>query len=203
MQLRRDGFPALAIHGDKSQGERDWVLSEFKSGKAPIMLATDVAARGLGTMAVVGAGCGLDDCCEMWRLPLHTLCVGSLLCSCIVFNVLLACICGLRVYAHCVYMRIADTHIDTHTPHCCAALPSGGAAVVQGKGVEPMQTPLLWCGRQGSVGPGPSLPASCCVWVLPRRWHGNARCLHHVLVYASAHHRQAPHQIRSRCSAGA
>lgn len=49
MQLRRDGFPALAIHGDKSQGERDWVLAEFKSGKAPIMLATDVAARGLGT----------------------------------------------------------------------------------------------------------------------------------------------------------
>lgn len=48
MQLRRDGFPALAIHGDKSQGERDWVLAEFKSGKSPIMLATDVAARGLG-----------------------------------------------------------------------------------------------------------------------------------------------------------
>ncbi|KAK1265290.1 DEAD-box ATP-dependent RNA helicase 20 [Acorus gramineus] len=39
--------PALSIHGDKSQAERDWVLSEFKAGKSPIMTATDVAARGL------------------------------------------------------------------------------------------------------------------------------------------------------------
>ncbi|KAJ3694098.1 hypothetical protein LUZ60_009578 [Juncus effusus] len=46
-QLRTDGWPALSIHGDKSQAERDWVLSEFKSGKSPIMTATDVAARGL------------------------------------------------------------------------------------------------------------------------------------------------------------
>ena len=48
-QLRMDGWPALSIHGDKSQAERDWVLSEFKAGKSPIMTATDVAARGLGT----------------------------------------------------------------------------------------------------------------------------------------------------------
>lgn len=48
-QLRMDGWPALSIHGDKSQAERDWVLSEFRSGKSPIMTATDVAARGLGT----------------------------------------------------------------------------------------------------------------------------------------------------------
>lgn len=47
-QLRMDGWPALSIHGDKSQAERDWVLSEFRSGKSPIMTATDVAARGLG-----------------------------------------------------------------------------------------------------------------------------------------------------------
>ena len=62
--LRMDGWPALAIHGDKSgfirviylladgshrqQAERDWVLAEFKSGRSPIMLATDVASRGLG-----------------------------------------------------------------------------------------------------------------------------------------------------------
>ena len=45
--LRRDGFPALAIHGDKKQQERDWVIREFKEGKSPLMLATDVAARGL------------------------------------------------------------------------------------------------------------------------------------------------------------
>ena len=47
-QLRTDGWPALAIHGDKSQQERDWVMNEFRTGKAPIMVATDVAARGLG-----------------------------------------------------------------------------------------------------------------------------------------------------------
>ncbi|CAA2969540.1 DEAD-box ATP-dependent RNA helicase 20 [Olea europaea var. sylvestris] len=46
-QLRMDGWPALSIHGDKSQDERDRVLAEFKSGRSPIMIATDVAARGL------------------------------------------------------------------------------------------------------------------------------------------------------------
>nr|XP_017247663.1 PREDICTED: DEAD-box ATP-dependent RNA helicase 20 isoform X2 [Daucus carota subsp. sativus] len=45
--LRMDGWPALSIHGDKSQDERDWVLAEFKSGRSLIMTATDVAARGL------------------------------------------------------------------------------------------------------------------------------------------------------------
>ncbi|PWN39017.1 DEAD-domain-containing protein [Ceraceosorus guamensis] len=45
--LRQDGWPALAIHGDKQQQERDWVLSEFKSGRSPIMVATAVASRGL------------------------------------------------------------------------------------------------------------------------------------------------------------
>ena len=37
-----------AIHGDKQQNERDWVLNEFKTGKSPIMVATDVASRGIG-----------------------------------------------------------------------------------------------------------------------------------------------------------
>jgi len=46
-KLRRDGWPAVSIHGDKSQPEREWVLKEFRSGKAPILLATDVASRGL------------------------------------------------------------------------------------------------------------------------------------------------------------
>ncbi|KAM5437795.1 ATP-dependent RNA helicase dbp2 [Microsporum ferrugineum] len=45
--LRQDGWPALSIHGDKQQSERDWVLNEFKSGKSPIMVATDVASRGI------------------------------------------------------------------------------------------------------------------------------------------------------------
>nr|XP_061791869.1 probable ATP-dependent RNA helicase DDX17 [Nerophis lumbriciformis] len=46
-RMRRDGWPAMCIHGDKSQPERDWVLTEFRSGKAPILVATDVASRGL------------------------------------------------------------------------------------------------------------------------------------------------------------
>ncbi|BCR96461.1 DEAD-box ATP-dependent RNA helicase DBP2 [Aspergillus luchuensis] len=45
--LRQDGWPALSIHGDKQQQERDWVLNEFKTGKSPIMVATDVASRGI------------------------------------------------------------------------------------------------------------------------------------------------------------
>ena len=45
--LRIDGWPALAIHGDKSQEERDWVLHQFKEGEQPLLVATDVAQRGL------------------------------------------------------------------------------------------------------------------------------------------------------------
>lgn len=40
-------FGAAAIHGDKSQGERDHVLSQFRNGSSPVLVATDVAARGL------------------------------------------------------------------------------------------------------------------------------------------------------------
>eukprot|EP00899_Mesostigma_viride_P003291 jgi/Mesvir1/12963/Mv05974-RA.2 len=40
-------FHAMAIHGDKTQQERDYVMSQFKSGRTTIMIATDVAARGL------------------------------------------------------------------------------------------------------------------------------------------------------------
>eukprot|EP00002_Diphylleia_rotans_P013145 TRINITY_DN2560_c0_g1_i1.p1 TRINITY_DN2560_c0_g1~~TRINITY_DN2560_c0_g1_i1.p1 ORF type:complete len:503 (-),score=118.52 TRINITY_DN2560_c0_g1_i1:52-1560(-) len=50
--MRVDGWPALAIHGDKTQQERDWVFAEFKSGASPIMVATDVAARGLDVSTV-------------------------------------------------------------------------------------------------------------------------------------------------------
>uniref|UniRef100_A0A0A9DQD1 RNA helicase n=1 Tax=Arundo donax TaxID=35708 RepID=A0A0A9DQD1_ARUDO len=40
-------YGAAAIHGDKSQSERDSVLSEFRNGRCPVLVATDVAARGL------------------------------------------------------------------------------------------------------------------------------------------------------------
>merc|ERR1719458_1680098 len=45
--MRKDGWPAMCIHGDKQQTEREWVLTEFKTGKTAILVATDVAARGL------------------------------------------------------------------------------------------------------------------------------------------------------------
>lgn len=46
--IRSFGVRCGAIHGDKSQSERDFVLREFRSGKSNILVATDVAARGLG-----------------------------------------------------------------------------------------------------------------------------------------------------------
>ena len=46
-QLQRDGIQAAAIHGDKTQTERTQALDDFKSGKAAVLVATDVAARGL------------------------------------------------------------------------------------------------------------------------------------------------------------
>lgn len=36
----------------RGRRERDWVLSEFKSGRSPILIATDVASRGLGTLFI-------------------------------------------------------------------------------------------------------------------------------------------------------
>jgi len=41
------GFDCASIHGDKTQDARERALAEFKSGKCPILVATDVAARGL------------------------------------------------------------------------------------------------------------------------------------------------------------
>ena len=46
-QLVRDGISATAIHGNKSQPQRTQALEEFKQGKCRVLVATDVAARGL------------------------------------------------------------------------------------------------------------------------------------------------------------
>lgn len=46
-QLEQDGITAIAIHGDKSQGVRTRALAKFKAGEVRILVATDVAARGL------------------------------------------------------------------------------------------------------------------------------------------------------------
>ena len=47
-EMRSNGWPAISIHGDKSQFIRDRVLNDFRNGRYPILVATDVAARGLG-----------------------------------------------------------------------------------------------------------------------------------------------------------
>jgi ATP-dependent RNA helicase RhlE len=46
-QLESDGLTSAAIHGNKSQGARTRALGDFKSGKVRVLVATDVAARGL------------------------------------------------------------------------------------------------------------------------------------------------------------
>jgi len=45
--LVREGYPVTGMHGDKEQLDRDRALEAFKSGKCPIMVATDVASRGI------------------------------------------------------------------------------------------------------------------------------------------------------------
>jgi len=45
--LEKSGFAAAAIHGNKSQGQRERALAAFKSGQIKVLVATDVAARGL------------------------------------------------------------------------------------------------------------------------------------------------------------
>jgi ATP-dependent RNA helicase RhlE len=46
-QLNGDGIETLAIHGGKGQGARTKALSDFKAGKIRVLVATDIAARGL------------------------------------------------------------------------------------------------------------------------------------------------------------
>jgi ATP-dependent RNA helicase RhlE len=46
-QLNKDGIRSAAIHGNKSQGARTRALADFKSGDIRVLVATDIAARGL------------------------------------------------------------------------------------------------------------------------------------------------------------
>lgn len=52
-RLKQTGINALAIHGDKKQDERDWVLRQFKEGSCNVLVATDVAARGIDVKNVM------------------------------------------------------------------------------------------------------------------------------------------------------
>lgn len=46
-QMEKDGLNTVAIHGDKSQGARNRALADFREGKVRVLVATDIAARGL------------------------------------------------------------------------------------------------------------------------------------------------------------
>ncbi|MBW2450737.1 MAG: DEAD/DEAH box helicase [Deltaproteobacteria bacterium] len=47
VQLEKDGIKCAAIHGNKSQGARTKALADFKAGSVRVLVATDIAARGL------------------------------------------------------------------------------------------------------------------------------------------------------------
>src|SRR5439155_10170250 len=51
-KLRDRGLNVKALHGDMTQGQRDGVMLSFKGGRVPILVATDVAARGLDISTV-------------------------------------------------------------------------------------------------------------------------------------------------------
>jgi len=51
-QLAEKGFPAEAIHGDMAQLQRTSVMRKFKTGQVPLLVATDVAARGIDVQDV-------------------------------------------------------------------------------------------------------------------------------------------------------
>ncbi|KAF0137520.1 MAG: ATP-dependent RNA helicase RhlE, partial [Rhodospirillaceae bacterium] len=47
LHLQKAGLSAAAIHSNKSQGQRESILAAFRSGRVPILVATDIAARGI------------------------------------------------------------------------------------------------------------------------------------------------------------
>ena len=51
--LYRSSIPATSIHGDRTQREREDALASFRAGRTPVLVATDVAARGLDIPNVV------------------------------------------------------------------------------------------------------------------------------------------------------
>jgi ATP-dependent RNA helicase RhlE len=51
-RLEADGISAAAIHGNKSQGQRERALAGFRAGTVPVLIATDIAARGIDVPGV-------------------------------------------------------------------------------------------------------------------------------------------------------
>ena len=50
--LTAEGIPACSLHGGRSQGEREAALRDFSSGRTPVLVATDVASRGLDVKGI-------------------------------------------------------------------------------------------------------------------------------------------------------
>ncbi|NYI08109.1 DEAD/DEAH box helicase [Allostreptomyces psammosilenae] len=70
-QLTRRGFAAAAVHGDLGQGAREQALRAFRGGKVDVLVATDVAARGIdveGVTHVVNYQCPEDEKTYLHRI---------------------------------------------------------------------------------------------------------------------------------------
>jgi superfamily II DNA/RNA helicase len=70
-ELSGRGFAAAAVHGDLGQGAREQALRAFRSGKVDVLVATDVAARGIdveGVTHVVNYSCPDDDKTYLHRI---------------------------------------------------------------------------------------------------------------------------------------
>ena len=69
--LTRRGFAAAAVHGDLGQGAREQALRAFRNGKVDVLVATDVAARGIdveGVTHVVNYSCPEDEKTYLHRI---------------------------------------------------------------------------------------------------------------------------------------
>ncbi|WP_066068187.1 DEAD/DEAH box helicase [Frankia sp. EI5c] len=69
--LARRGFAAAAVHGDLGQGQREQALRAFRGGKVDVLVATDVAARGIdvgGVTHVVNYQCPEDENVYLHRI---------------------------------------------------------------------------------------------------------------------------------------
>ncbi|RYG67079.1 DEAD/DEAH box helicase, partial [archaeon] len=97
--LERWGYSVGGIHGDLAQGERQRALNAFKRGEVPLLIATDVAARGLDIPQVeVRCMCMSKDMC---------ICVHVCTCVCIhALSVLLKVflLCANANWLHSVYV---------------------------------------------------------------------------------------------------
>ncbi len=70
-ELERRGFAAAAVHGDLGQGAREQALRAFRSGKVDVLVATEVAARGIdvdGVTHVINYSCPDDEKAYLHRI---------------------------------------------------------------------------------------------------------------------------------------